>query len=103
MPEPELPILHCYGPDAHHDPVHLVGTRRALVQLAHQILGACAYYKEPRAEGYEPQEFLTNDGEGFEVKVHCVSEEQMERYALPYWLRDPKAEQPPDWPKWRTD
>ena len=71
-------LLHIYGQRWWHNDAYLVGTRDALTDLRDAITAIL--------ESGEPKlvEVFANDGEGYEVSVFVVDEEQMARMAVPY-------------------
>ncbi len=93
---PQTPYLHVYGPDAHHDPVHIIGTRPGLVVLLYSVLDALLARDPKRRVTY------VADGEGAELHVALVTEPEIDAYVLPYtadWLLDPAKDASPTWPR----
>ena len=98
----EVPWLHIYGQEGHHDPVLLVGTRRGLLTLINACLAAL--HEPPLGTTQQPAPHVyVNDGEGYEVQVTLVpSTEVMDTYAVPYsgrWAHDAEASLCDTWPR----
>lgn len=92
-----MSTLHIYGQAWPHDPVHIVGTQLALLQLIHACLDAVG--ERPRG----PCGVWTADGEGSDLLVTLVPDEQAMRASVrPYTdaaFRDVEADASPRWPR----
>lgn len=70
--------LHIYGQYTYHDDVEISGTKGSLEKLRDAL--NCALDK-----GYYSFEDTVNDGEGYEIYVNMLSEEEMAAIKdLPY-------------------
>lgn len=70
-------LLHCYEHLAWHDPVYLVGDEQALTDLRQTIT-------EALRSGKGTCQAFTNDGEGYDVTILCVSASVADQIRLPY-------------------
>ena len=92
----EPPLLHIYGQAAHHDDVHIVGTRAGLLRLLDAINVALS-----GGPGQHHPVFAA-DGEGYAIRVTVESEEGMADYVSPYhapWAHDPAEDHSAEWPR----
>lgn len=76
MPD-ETPLLHVYGQEAWHDPVHIVGTAFALERLIHALRIALD-------EGRAALICETADGEGYPLGIYLTDEDDVKDFCLPY-------------------
>jgi hypothetical protein len=74
-------VLHIYAQPYWHQCAFVVGDREALVKLREQIDAAIQGGPGKSETWFES---FTNDGEGFETHVVCVTEDQAEKLMLPY-------------------
>lgn len=73
-------ILHIYGQQAWHDEVNISGGREALTALRDAITSALA-----NSNGMAGQaNVFVNDGEGYNVFVYCVTDEEANVLPVPY-------------------
>ncbi len=77
----EFESIHLYGQHSEHDEAFIVGTRGALITLRKVIDAALE-------SNQETVDVFASDGEGYDLIVKCVSEEEMDLKPLPYRYLD---------------
>lgn len=89
--QPEPPLLHIYGQEAHHDDVEIVGNMEALSMLVNAIVDAII------KNNGETQNVFVSDGEGYSVRVmlHNKKWDDWHKLPMPY-TTDYAAEKRPD-------
>lgn len=85
-------VLHIYGQLHWHDEATIAGTRESLAALRDSI-------NEALRKGLSSCDSFVNDGEGYMIIVHLLSEDDAQRMAVPY-TDDIASEKNPDafWP-----
>lgn len=73
------PMLHVYAQFCNHDDAHILGTRTGLMLLRQAIDRVLA-----QGGVSDAANLFAADGEGYDVRVACVSEEDLEAAKLPY-------------------
>lgn len=72
-------MLHVYSQNSPHDSVFISGTRESLEKLRETLDNILT--EDLKFGAYEE---FTNDGEGYNVHIDLLSEEQMNKMAVPY-------------------
>lgn len=77
-------ILHIYSPQYYHCDVKIVGTLKALEKLRDQLNEILKYNQEHSGGILATNDYLVNDGEGYELTVELRRAEWMEMEPQPY-------------------
>ncbi len=90
-------IIHIYAQPYWHQCAFVVGDRDSLVRLSKSIDAALQFYDAGMSEKAEDRfEGFTNDGEGYDVHVVCVSEAKAMKLQLPYTDEPGERPEPTD-------
>lgn len=76
-------LLHIYGQAFWHESIEIAGDEESLLRLAHAIMGAVNSTGNGGSD-HNQADFFTNDGEGYDVNIYCLTPEEMNILRLPY-------------------
>lgn len=77
------PMIHLYAQDREHDEAYIVGTKESLILLSKAISAAMDDITENPTKGCSVAVFAA-DGEGYDIIVKCLYEEEMQLKPSPY-------------------
>lgn len=75
-----MKTLHVFSQDVWHDPAFIIGTKEGLEELKTALITALEL--DERGAGRADE--YTRDGEGYEIIVKLLSDEDMQQLQLPY-------------------
>jgi hypothetical protein len=73
-----MKIVHLWSPMSFHEPQWVVGNKAGLQALRDAIDIAL------KTHGSACAEVFTNDGEGYDLGVHCIADSDIDNLAVPY-------------------
>ena len=75
----KYPVLHIYEQRCSHMEAIILGNRKGLIALKKAINAALF-----RSEGRGTQLLYVNDGEGYDVEIQVVKDEEIDNLPVPY-------------------